>query len=1694
MRIPVSLVAGFAVSLFWIPGFPGKAFGGDEPYRFRREIRLGPGETYAVGYDRKRKAFWEEEPGRGYAALGSAAREQILRAPGWLREDLADRLVDLVFDAIDVGENAAPTFYDVDGDGAKDLIVGCSENRLRCFLAPHFKEDPDRLKHIHTAGTGTPLFFDLEMDGKVELIVADGSGAVVAYKGEGWKEKEKIGRLGFTGLHFIGESEGSLVVSDAAGTVWRFQGQGAFFKVETPEKTPCFHASISVLTGHLRVRGTAEGTLTASCTVSGGEALVENLSRVKVSANARPVFHDLNRDGAPELLVGAADGTIRVYRNHGVSGAPWFATFSAEIRRRFDGDVGYLSSPRIADLNGDGALDMVSGTKEGAIRFYPGPAFREEKEVLKALRFEGVVVPAPGDFTGDGKMDLAVGLADGSIRFFAGPAFTEAPELAKGIKVETYAAPHAGDMDGDGKVDLVVGSGKGTLHFFRNTGAGFREVQGHFGALKPGEYPSPAVFDANADGAPDLVVGDRSGALRLYLAPGWAESEGALAVPKTEGFASPGIGDLNGDGKPELVVGSLEGIFVVYEREKDAWVEKDSWKFEPAMGLEKLTDYFLRVHPEAERLRGMTDGDTLKAYVDVLASAKGPLFDEVAFSVAAIPTEILRAMARVENADLLLENARSISTTASKLKYVEVVEKEDYTTLAYAMGGGRRVELPRDVYYWWVVHPRTYFEVPLRVDASYWEHDHDHYGITHEKWTRRKIELKEIGKGPKCRFWRSTLLEDRKYGKSLLEVAQPAKTFQEAVYLIGDWVSQKMPESWFTYGRKSADLQPNVIYQKNYGSCGEAAIFGAACARTLLIASGCAGCGGEDHIWTEFWYDGKWFPWDLCQPSSQIRYPWACCERAEHVGTQVLAVTRWRGDGRIEVRTTETEQPKGCGSTARGKGYTETGSLTLTVVDADGEPVEGAAVVVRSNCRNYWRTAVWGYTDPEGMCRFQLGRPHRKCMIDVISKQGVTGISNFPLKENREYEVRIEVHGSFRRTRVALQKALSPSKREPGKGTLTATVRILREEQRPRNLSTARRPRKETTEFAKKTGYLGTRGYPHPNPVPRGIVLCRLPRPAFEQFQRSGVLPQGWRLVEGSLSWPFDPNGDEVLLFVNPNRYTHVRFETELTAVLPAASPEIRLTEKPERARSGEKVTFAGSAADNLHVAALEVSLDDGTTWADITEALDRGTGRFRYTWDTGKGGPAPTGVYPVRFRVRDGAGTEQQTDPMKITLEPSRIFLRQVIYQDNPDSPLPRSSWVLGPFEVVGNERFLGITSDSKDPEFDMDLFLFFDKNGNRKLDGMGEQKAKSTTPTPVEKVVVNNPPKGVYWIYCQGWQVKERKDLPQEGEKASALSPGRFLTLKHEDFRKKRTFAYLDLSLSFDIRPVFIIDVGPVKTAPMDDIVVRGAFLPGIPVAPGSVKITVNGRDRTGEANLGKEGFTLKLADVERDQEVAVTVEARSLTGCSDRVAWRFKAVHQPVKVLARPTPGETHVILAVHARGDRRLEGARARFWRKGQKDKGEWQTLVCTEDGTKAEARASLLGRGRGAFQVEVEYRMPGSAPETASSSFRVAKGVSKPKVVAVYPRNGTKVYDFRPPLSGMIIGAVKHHVVSLQLILDGVDLTDESRVFEGVIKHFPAADLAKGEHTLECIAKLKDGSTLSGKSTFTVLVMGETKGK
>lgn len=289
--------------------------------------------------------------------------------------------------------------------------------------------------------------------------------------------------------------------------------------------------------------------------------LLENVGLVSGA-----VFADLNGDGQPDLVLACEWSPIRVFENHGGK----FREATRELG--FDAAPGLWTSVAVGDFDGDGRLDIAAGNW-GLNTFYGrGP--------------NGPWYLYHGDFNGDGQVqmiesyfDMLLGkivpfrdmqlvgsampwvrertpthkaYARASIAEILGDHFAKAKELKatelktmiflnRGAKFEPVALPaeaqwtptmgvSVGDLDGDGMEDIVLSqnyfavrtednrldAGRGL--WLKGDGKGkFNSISSHDSGLKIyGEQRGAALGDYDGDGRVDVVVTQNGAATKLY--------------------------------------------------------------------------------------------------------------------------------------------------------------------------------------------------------------------------------------------------------------------------------------------------------------------------------------------------------------------------------------------------------------------------------------------------------------------------------------------------------------------------------------------------------------------------------------------------------------------------------------------------------------------------------------------------------------------------------------------------------------------------------------------------------------------------------------------------------------------------------------------------------------------------------------------------------------------------------------------------------------------------------------------------------------------------------------------------------------------------------------------------------------------------------------------------------------------------
>lgn len=311
----------------------------------------------------------------------------------------------------------------------------------------------------------------------------------------------------------------------------------------------------------------------------------------------------------------SGDNTQGVNTGQGLTAHKWTQTLPAKTCPWSGTQTNcHLSSPTVADVNGDGHPDIVVATNDGHV-----VAVNHQGTVLWNTDIAGAFgmepgtqeitsSPAVGDVDADGKMEVVVGVGtirtttctQGGMVMLDHQGRMEAgwPQLADdwsiapaGCRDSIFSSPALGDMDRDGDLEIVAGGFDKRIYAWHHDGSllpGFSPSsfhQGQFadwtdlnGRLGDTIWSSPALADLDGDGYLDIVIGTDEGNVggdwtcSYQLPPGWYPGYCGGSIYALNRFgqllpgfpryiheaiqSSPVVADLNTDGIPEIVVGT----------------------------------------------------------------------------------------------------------------------------------------------------------------------------------------------------------------------------------------------------------------------------------------------------------------------------------------------------------------------------------------------------------------------------------------------------------------------------------------------------------------------------------------------------------------------------------------------------------------------------------------------------------------------------------------------------------------------------------------------------------------------------------------------------------------------------------------------------------------------------------------------------------------------------------------------------------------------------------------------------------------------------------------------------------------------------------------------------------------------------------------------------------------------------------
>ncbi|MCQ2183862.1 MAG: VCBS repeat-containing protein [Bacteroidales bacterium] len=471
-----------------------------------------------------------------------------------------------------VGLWTSPIAVDYDGDGIKDLVVGCHcvpYRGLYYFRNIGTAEKPLFDMAVRISKKASAHMFSSEYDG-VPFITDKGkvfddfwadplnNGRSLQYFGEDFRKKVKKPRYEqWAATDWEGDGDMDFIV--AIDSYQDYGWDNAYDAGGNWTAGP--------LHGYLYLLENIDGKYLNMGRIHAGGSAID------IYGTCSPCIADFDGDGDLDIITGEFVDGFTWFENTGTRQSPEFAA-GRQLSNR-DGEIRMhlaMIQPRHTDWNGDGRPDLVVGDEDGRValmlnegvapdgmpQFTTPEYFRQKADFVK---FGALVTPYSYDWDGDGDEDIIAGNSAGEIAFIenltGGPSpVWAAPVLLKSggetIRIMAgyngsiqgpcerkwgYTVLSVADWDGDGRADLILNSITGQVQWYRNTGDLFdldevRNVRVEWkgkapkpawnwwnpepGTLVTQWRTTPFAIDWNNDGLMDLVMMDHEGYLAYY--------------------------------------------------------------------------------------------------------------------------------------------------------------------------------------------------------------------------------------------------------------------------------------------------------------------------------------------------------------------------------------------------------------------------------------------------------------------------------------------------------------------------------------------------------------------------------------------------------------------------------------------------------------------------------------------------------------------------------------------------------------------------------------------------------------------------------------------------------------------------------------------------------------------------------------------------------------------------------------------------------------------------------------------------------------------------------------------------------------------------------------------------------------------------------------------------------------------------
>ncbi|MCJ2556784.1 MAG: FG-GAP-like repeat-containing protein [Candidatus Thermoplasmatota archaeon] len=732
---------------------------------------------------------------------------------------------------------------------------------------------------------------------------------------------------------------------------------------------------------------------------------------IKVTAYAAPDFADLDADGDLDLIVGTENDGLMYFENieeglHYYEGYDVYVGCVLVSNTSMFGPLALTrADPALADLDGDNDLDILIGVSTGVWKLMnvglpDAPSWGSIESTSISLPYSAIDL---GDVDADGDPDMVIGNRAGELYLSINqaadpqhisdgdPATTTTSVFSSPIylnlDVEDYASPALGDVDFDGDLDMVSGNFSGGLSFHENIWTPDNPFWTPnnatvFGEIDFGANSMPTFADVDLDMLQEIAIGDVGGYVH------YIPNAGTASDPK----------------------------FLIWDNVKTSFNSFNR-------------DYYY-IDDSDVLLKERTIPAKMIDYVNLINSVPDHMVDELAFSVANTATSSLMHSATYP--DAYRNNTEALYYNDMFIDYADILDLGDfasgdyYSTLRYWVNeSGTRVEyiVPTDVYYWDLAHPRVSYELPTFINPNVVTNLHIgaaaappagkfwRWYLFNENDTAWPLDPGGAFKYPKdespplmkeklagvTTVWNVTNhISPAGYGDDGHNNSRPWNYSDHAVETVSHWVSLTLAlnaQEDDDNGLRNRPRQPVRIAHEHNGNCGELHDLTTAAFRAALIPAIGVMSAAEDHCWNEFWHDGWQHLDNYWSNGASIignndfkHYPpgW---------NRDWTAIYGVEGDTRVVNHIDKYHHEEDY----NGDGFQDRGNVSVKVVDANGNPVDGAKVSIAGWSFGPPYSSIGDfstYTGPDGVAFFTTSESRQNdtfddgIQIDVSSKFG----------------------------------------------------------------------------------------------------------------------------------------------------------------------------------------------------------------------------------------------------------------------------------------------------------------------------------------------------------------------------------------------------------------------------------------------------------------------------------------------------------------------------------------------------------------------------------------------------------------------------------------------------------------------------------------------------------------------------------